>query len=96
MRVVFVIARGRDTEGKDTKRRNGSWKLGACERWKENFEEARGLAVWIRMRTSGRPARFCVNARGCVSFTLYEAFRIPINSRIAASLIFVREIYDCD
>ena len=44
-RVVFVIARGRDTEGKDTKRRNGGSESGACERWKENFEEARGLAA---------------------------------------------------
>lgn len=60
-RVVFVIARGRDTEGRDTERRNGD---GSQERVKEKkISKARDLAARIRVRTPEHPARFCVNVR---------------------------------
>lgn len=49
-RVVFVIARGRDTEGKDTERRNSD---GSQERVKDEkkISKARDLAARIRVRT---------------------------------------------
>lgn len=81
-RVVFVIARGRDTEGRDTERRNGD---GSQERVKDGkkISKARGLAAAdSRANCPGNPRDFVVTlARGCVSLTPHETFRIPINSR---------------
>lgn len=54
-RVVFVIARGRDTEGRDTERRNGN---GSQERVKDEkkISKARDLAARIRVRTYEHPS----------------------------------------
>lgn len=72
----------RERRGRDTERRNGD---GSQERVKDGkkISKARGLAARTRVRTLERIARDFVLtlARGCVSLTPQETFRIPINSR---------------
>lgn len=84
-RVVFVIARGRDTEGRDTERRAGNGSPGACERREGNFEGERPRpprADSRAKRLEYPPRDFALTlARDCVSLTPHRAFRIPINSR---------------
>lgn len=57
-RVVFVIARGRDTEGRDTERRNGD---GSQERVKDGKKISKTRDA--DSRANKYPALFCVYVR---------------------------------